>query len=71
MADRGQAAACAAAYAACPALRGVRPAVEHKGQRRVFVFAAVPDTAGGHGPRQVVRVTVDAAGQVVRVSMAR
>lgn len=72
MGDRGQAAACAAAYRACPALRGVTPSVQVKGGQRVFVFSAVVSGgAGGRAIRQVVRVSVDAVGEVVRVAVSR
>jgi hypothetical protein len=72
MAEPGREAACAAAYKRFPALTGVRPTVQFVGPNRVFVFdGQVPGGPAGRTMRQVVRVTVDAGGKVVKVAVSR
>jgi hypothetical protein len=71
MADVGRDAACAAAYAKFPAMAGVKPQVERKGARPVYVFTGLLPGPGGRTIRQVVRVTVDEAGRVTKVTASR
>lgn len=71
MAKTARDAACAAAYAKFPALAGVKPQLEQGGPRSVYVFSAQLPGPAGRTIRQVVRVTVDEAGRVTKVTASR
>jgi len=72
MADTARQAACACVYGKFPLLAGVRPSVQRAGPHRVFTFAKMVAVAPG-GPKlhQIVRVTVDDAGRIVKVAASR
>jgi hypothetical protein len=72
MGDASRQAACDHVYRKYPLLAGVRPAVQSAGPNRVYTFAKdVPTSPGGPSLRQIVRVTVDAAGKIVKVVASR
>jgi hypothetical protein len=71
MSDPAARAACEAAYARFPGLAGVKPALERDGPRRVYVFSSSGPGPGGKTLRQVVRVTVDEGGRVLKVSASK
>lgn len=63
-----RAAACEVTYRRFPMLQGVAPKHERTGERWVYTFErTVATSPGGPRLRQIVRVTVDAAGRVVKV----
>jgi hypothetical protein len=64
-------AACQHAYRAFPALAGVRPTVRRAGPHRVYTFQKTFPSDGGPAHRQLVRVTVDEGGRIVKVVTAR
>lgn len=67
-----RAAAREAAARRFPALAGARPACARSGGGWVFTFDHhVPDGPGGRPLHQVVRVSVDESGRVVKVVAAR
>jgi len=60
--------ACALVARKFPSLAGVPPSVRRSGENEVYTFQKKLATAvGGPSLRQVVRVTVDAAGRIVKV----
>ena len=70
--DRGRQAACDAVYRRFPVLQGTRPAAARAGDGWVYTFdRSVPVSPGGPKLRQIVRVTVDAGGRVVKVVASR
>ncbi len=72
MADPGRDAACTLVWQRFPPLRGSRPAVQRVGPNWVYVFSAASRTGpGGKSVRQVVRVTVNGDGSVVKVTTSR
>lgn len=72
MSDPGRDAACALVWERFPHLQGTRPVIQRAGTRRVYVFSASTCAGpGGKSVQQVVRVTVDADGEVVKVAASR
>jgi hypothetical protein len=70
--DRGRQAACDAVYRRFPHLAGARPTAACVGDRWIYTFdRSVPTAPGGPKIRQIVRVTVDAEGRVVKVVASR
>ena len=72
MAASGREAACSHVYRKFPTLKGVRPTVQQTGANRVYTFQKRVLT-GEAGPalRQVVRVTVDGDGRILKVVASR
>lgn len=68
----GHEAACKYVARKFPLLADVRPTVTRAGQNDVYTFAQdVPVLPGGPKLRQVVRITVDAGGHILKVVMGR
>ncbi len=53
-------------------LRGVKPSMQRAGPNRIYTFSGKSDSSGG-GPsiRQVVRVTIDPEGKILKVVASR
>lgn len=72
MARTAREVACAHVYRKFPLLKGTRPSVRRAGPNRVYTFqSAVTTSPGGPSLRQVVRVTVDPAGSIVKVVVSK
>jgi len=74
MPDARRAAACAHVYRQFPALNGVRPSSQRAGPNLVFTFRRGDGAARGDphpAMHQIVRVTVDEGGRIVRVVASR
>ena len=70
--DHGRQAACDHVYRRFRSLQGVRPTAAHVGDHWVYTFDKTMSTSpDGPRLRQVVRVTVDEAGRVVKVVASR
>jgi hypothetical protein len=64
-------AACDHVYSAYPDMKGARPSVREAGGNRVFVFEKTLSEKNGPALRQVVKVTVDSGGRVLKVVASR
>jgi hypothetical protein len=64
-------AACDHVYAAFPEMRGARPTVRQNGPTRTFIFAKTLGAGGSPALQQVVKVTVDGQGRIVKVVASR
>jgi len=65
-------AVCAEVYRRFPELAGVRPTVRRTGQQRIFSFEkTVAVSPGGPRLRQIVNVTTDETGRIVRLVASR
>jgi len=54
-----------------PELGGVRPTASGPAERKTFTFAKNVEIAPGRTLRQVVRVTVDGNGRILKVAASR
>lgn len=72
MAKSPREAACAHVARKFPYLKGCRPKVKRQGKSRIYTFKGSVETSPG-GPKvnQVVRVTVDPDGKVLKVVASR
>jgi hypothetical protein len=64
-------AACDHVYAAFPDMKGSRPTMKQNGQVRVFTFAKTLSDGSGPALKQIVRVSVDQSGKVLKVVASR
>jgi len=63
--------ACDHVYRKFPGLAGARPRMRKAGPNRVFTFSQTLKEGAGPALKQVVKVTVDAGGRVVKVVASR
>ena len=67
-----RATACAHVYRKFHDLKGVKPTVRPAGPNKAFTFKrSVPTGGGGPSLKQIVRVTVDPKGKIVKVVASR
>ncbi|MCB0218037.1 MAG: hypothetical protein H6648_08625 [Caldilineae bacterium] len=72
MAESPRAVACRHVYRKFKAMEGVKPSVQAAGPNRVFTFRRSDATSpGGPSISQIVRVTVDPEGRILRVVASR
>lgn len=64
-------AACDHVYRSFPDMKGARPRMSKRGPHRVFTFQKTMRERGGPVLKQVVKVTVDDAGKVLKVVASR
>ncbi|HHY87765.1 MAG TPA: hypothetical protein GYA06_02425 [Chloroflexi bacterium] len=63
---------CQQVYRKCPEVDGVRPSVKAQpGDTTLLVFKARASTASGAAMPRTVRVTVNAAGKITKISSSR
>lgn len=63
--------ACDHVYRKFPVLKGTRPKMKKAGDNRIFTFEKTVRAEGGPALKQIVKVTVNPAGQILKVVASR
>jgi hypothetical protein len=64
-------AACDHVYSAFPDMKGARPSMKQAGEVRVFTFAKTLSEGMGPALKQIIKVSVDPQGKVLKVVASR